>query len=205
MIIRDHCLPGSYHNREGWTPRCAWPEDCTVQWGGDGLVFAPDGTHAYTTAFFEAFPTEPSTFLRGEGPTVEAAEAEAFAKLERYLACPGHEFEKAGYTNGAGLCKHCRLFRSRIFEPEPEPEVPATFLGRVFSGDPAALAQVLASWAEASRHLHVPATDAGDPELFHGHGHTCGRCPWGRDGTQDRTQEEYDAHVAQTGHVGDDR
>lgn len=33
------------------------------------------------------------------------------------------------------------------------------------------------------------------------HGYTCGHCSWGRD--RGRTRTEYDAHVAETGHVGD--
>lgn len=141
MIIADHCKPGS--TRGNYTPACAWPEGCYVQWGDSGIVFrkssAPSGietlagalagdkeciapaaeilANSYTTAFFEAFPQAPKTFIRGEGATVAEAEANAFTNLQRYLACPGHEFERRGYTNGAGFCRHCGLFKSKAFEP----------------------------------------------------------------------------------------
>lgn len=120
-----------------WPCKKPWPGDCFVQCGGDGLVF-PSGhmekcftkgemiegladaladPKTYTTAFFEAFPREPDTFIRGEGKTIEEAEAQAWEHLERIKACPGHEYEKRGYTNGAGLCRHCDLFKSKVFEP----------------------------------------------------------------------------------------
>ncbi len=109
-----------------------WPEDCFVQCGDDGLVIskpmqgvlesenplkeAVENT-SYTTAFFEAFPNNPNTFIRGEGPTVEDAEKSAWDKLQKYMTCKGHIFERRKYTNGAGFCKHCGLFNSKAFEP----------------------------------------------------------------------------------------
>lgn len=118
MIIRPHNQPGAYDNREGWLPLCAWPEDCTVQWGDVGLVVCREkDKENYLTAFFEAFPVEPRTFIRGEGKTIVEAEANAFAKLERYQACAGHEFEMGTFLNGAGICKHCRMFSSKAIEP----------------------------------------------------------------------------------------
>jgi hypothetical protein len=69
----------------------------------------------YRTAFFEAFLKDPNTFIRGEGKTVAEAEAHAWAQLERIRACPGHDFETRGYTNGCGFCKHCALFMSGVF------------------------------------------------------------------------------------------
>lgn len=75
----------------------------------------------YTTAFFEAFPDMPgidgSIFLRGEGKTVAEAEQQAWEKYQKHLACPGHEFERRGYTNGGGFCKHCNMFKGKVFEP----------------------------------------------------------------------------------------
>lgn len=119
-----------------------WAEDCFVQCGGDGIVFSQGGFQeimfsdnpieslakesakptTYRTAFFEAFPRNPDTFIRGEGKTIEEAEEKAWNKLQKYLACTGHEFEKRGYTNGAGFCKHCNMFASKVFEPEPPTE-----------------------------------------------------------------------------------
>jgi hypothetical protein len=95
--------------------RHPWPEECFVQGGGDGVVFRKGGS--YTTAFFEAFPEAPRTFIRGEGKTIEAAELDAWEQYERILACAGHEFERGTYRNGYGRCKHCGLGKSNAFEP----------------------------------------------------------------------------------------
>lgn len=92
-----------------------WDEDCFVQCGDSGLVLKAENT--YNTAFFEAFPTNPKTFIRGEGETIQEAEERAFEKLQKYKKCEKHEFERNGYTNGAGFCKHCGLFKSKCFEP----------------------------------------------------------------------------------------
>jgi hypothetical protein len=87
-----------------------------VQWGAKGVVISAKGN--YATAFFEAFPNDPATFIRGEGATVAEAEEKALARWRRHKACAGHEFERRGYRNGAGVCKHCGLFNSDAFEPE---------------------------------------------------------------------------------------
>jgi hypothetical protein len=91
-----------------------WPEDCFVQAGEKGLVLA---RHSYSTAFFEAFPKNPSTFIRGEGKTVAKAEKSAWVQFQKYLQCPGHEFERRSYKNGAGFYRHCELFNSNAFQP----------------------------------------------------------------------------------------
>lgn len=115
-IIASHCAPGGWRYRASpYQPVCAWPEDCTVQWGNEGVVIGE--TCSYTTAFFEAFPASPVTFIRGEGKTVEAAERSAFAQFERHRACASHDFERRRYTNGAGFCRHCGLFSSKAFPP----------------------------------------------------------------------------------------
>lgn len=115
--IAEQHLPGGWRSsgENAHTPTHAWPDDCYVQWGASGIVLSKTG--ARKTAFFEAFPTAPKTFIRGEGNTVAEAEAAAFAKYERQTACPGHEFERGSYRNGAGICKHCRMFSSEVFEP----------------------------------------------------------------------------------------
>lgn len=130
--------------KEPYPCQMAWPEDCFVQCGGDGLVFtkkgaledafsnrekmeeaiagvildAPVQTEHYRTAFFEAFPRNPDTFIRGEGATIEEAEEKAWNKYQRIVTCTGHEYEKRGYKNGGGICKHCGLFSSGVFEPD---------------------------------------------------------------------------------------
>jgi hypothetical protein len=139
MIIREHCRPGARANPDGWLPVSPWPADCMVQWGGAGLVLRPSGD--YRTAFFEAFPREPDTFIRGEGADVPAAEAEAWRKFARQRDCPGHKVERAGYRNGAGVCSECGLFVSKAFAPLPDPDT-SSLLGAALGGDPAALARV---------------------------------------------------------------
>jgi hypothetical protein len=95
-----------------------WPEDCFVQGDDFGIVFDTQSLEkSYTTAFFEAFPKNPETFIRGEGVNIAQAEEGAWQQYQKILNCPGHEFERRGYTNGAGFCKHCDLFNSNAFEP----------------------------------------------------------------------------------------
>lgn len=142
MSIRPHCLPGTPRNPDGALPAKAWPADCDVQWGGGGVVFTQGGS--YRTAFFEAFPADPATFIRGEGEDVLAAEAQAYAKFERILACPGHAFERRHFRNGAGVCRHCDLFMSGRFEPLPDPDT-SSLIGSALSGDPDAVATIMSA------------------------------------------------------------
>lgn len=88
---------------------------CFCQAGDKGIVFTKKGS--YRTAFFEAFPRDPNTFIRGEGKDIIEAENDAWQQFEKIMACKQHEFERRGYRNGAGFCKHCDLFLSRAFEP----------------------------------------------------------------------------------------
>lgn len=117
MVVLPHCRPGS-HSHHGHAPVRPWPDTCQVQWGDHGLVLPRVGNDSYFTAFFEAFPTDPSTFIRGEGDTIASAEENAWKKWLRIRECPGHEFEKRGYENGAGFCRFCNLFQSKVFPPE---------------------------------------------------------------------------------------
>jgi hypothetical protein len=114
-----------------------WDEDCFVQCGSSGIVLGKGSLQevfdsenplqtlgeaacdesSYITAFFEAFPNNPSTFIRGEGKTIEEAEEQAWKKCQKYKNCPEHEFERGKYTNGAGICKNCGMFSSKVFEP----------------------------------------------------------------------------------------
>lgn len=115
MIIQEGCKPGNWRNRDGWQPQYSWPENCFVQWGDKGVVFSKNGS--YTTSFFEAFPNEPKTFIRGEGETIAIAEQDAWCKFESIINCKGHEFERRGYRNGVGVCRHCGMTSSKAFEP----------------------------------------------------------------------------------------
>jgi hypothetical protein len=117
--IREEQKPGGWRHFEH-VPSESWPADCFVQWGAHGLVLGiARGVAPYTTAFFEAFPVAPSTFIRGEGATIAEAEAQAFAKWERIKACPEHLFERRGYKNGYGICSRCD-FGAMVFAPLPE-------------------------------------------------------------------------------------
>jgi hypothetical protein len=125
--------------------RCAWPADCHIQGGGDGLVLCegsiaeaianpvatlmivagalggPVSQSHYRTAFFEAFPAVPKTFIRGEGTTIAEAERHAWAQFERIRGCGHHKFERRGYRTGAGVCRTCGLFSSEAFNSTLDP------------------------------------------------------------------------------------
>lgn len=82
-----------------------------MQWGVSGLVLRDEAAGgSYGTAFFEAFPGN-GGFLRGEGETLELAEADAFAVFSRENACPGHVWGRRGYLNGGAFCLRCKCFK----------------------------------------------------------------------------------------------
>ena len=111
MPKRIFCMyTGSYDCKKDW------PEDCQVQGGSKGVVIVRKGIN-YETAFFEAFPAVPATFIRGEGKTIEEAEAKAWEKFERQSKCSHPSFERRNYTNGAAFCTECGMFSSKHFEP----------------------------------------------------------------------------------------
>ena len=91
-----------------------WPEDCFVQCGDKGLVISRS-SDSYTTAFFEAFPKNPSCFLRGEGANIEEAEEDCWNRYLKVKSCD-HEMERRDRTDGYGYCKHCS-YSSMVFEP----------------------------------------------------------------------------------------
>lgn len=100
--------------------RHPWPEGTFVQGSNEGLVFTGAG-RTYMTAFVEVFNERHFPFLRGEGETVHAAEDAAWKSAQAILACGndgGHEFEARGYKNGAGFCRKCNVFWSKVFTPE---------------------------------------------------------------------------------------
>jgi len=121
-----------------YKPQYEWPDDCMVQWGGNGIVLssksfekvfdldnnafeemdkATEDPKTYRTSFFESFPRDPDTFIRGEGKTIADAETDAWKKFQKYQGCQEHEFERRGYTNGGGFCKHCNMWKSKAFKP----------------------------------------------------------------------------------------
>lgn len=104
----EHKLSAMIDPAPAYTPACPWPDDCMVQWGHGIIPAVP---------FFEAFP--PGTFIRGEGDTLEQAEREAFAQYQAEFLCEhlwGRHSEGRGtYLNGAGWCRKCGAFRSKMF------------------------------------------------------------------------------------------
>jgi hypothetical protein len=93
-----------------------WSEEIFVQCGESGIVLnSKSPEKSYQTAFFEAFPKNPSCFLRGEGTTVEEAENQCWEKYQKVINC-NHEMERRDRTDGYGYCKHCS-YSSTVFEP----------------------------------------------------------------------------------------
>ena len=115
--------------------RHPWPADVGIQCGTNGLVLTSPGALAAAMsdpevaavvavgaltstsspdsyiipAFFEAFPTEPSCFLRGEGETLADAEEQCWLEYQKIMACGAHEFERRGRRDGYGFCKKCGM------------------------------------------------------------------------------------------------
>ena len=85
---------------------------------GLGLI-EPQGF--YRTAVFEAFPRNPSTFIRGEGRSLAEAEESAWLQFQKIGSCPSHEFERRGYRTGAAICRHCGLFSSHALATTLDP------------------------------------------------------------------------------------
>ena len=112
-IIAPHCRAQPQH-----LLACDWPEEAYVQWGVAARDFA-DTRGAETTAFFEVFPHGTETFIRAEGTTIETAEYAAHKKFKRQSACAEHTFVRGRYTNGAGVCGHCGMFKPDAFEELP--------------------------------------------------------------------------------------
>lgn len=82
-----------------------WPIDVYVQ--GDTSI---DTLADNDAAFFEAYPTNPSTWVRGEGATLLEAETQAWTKYQAIMNCPGHEFDRhPKRVDGYAECKHCHL------------------------------------------------------------------------------------------------
>lgn len=110
MRIADHHKPGHWRPKDtAYQPTQAWPDDCYVQWGCRGVVLSAAGS--YVTAFFEAFSSDNAGgFIRGEGETIQAAEADAFSRYTREVACQ-HRWGRQGYSNGGAICYHCKAFK----------------------------------------------------------------------------------------------
>lgn len=135
-----------------------WPTDCYIQGGDRGVVLDHAGK-PYRTAFFEAFPNDPDTFLRGEGSTVAEAEDNCWQQYQRLISCKHGPFERRNYTNGAGFCTQCGMWFPKVFdELPPDPDAPKSFMDRLFGDrDPEALAEVLETMAHIDELPEKPA------------------------------------------------
>jgi hypothetical protein len=110
---------GIFSKQPMYDCKCDWPDDCFVQSGDEGLVFSPKGN--YRTSFFEAFPRNPNTFIRGEGKTMEEAEQNAWKEFQKQSNCAldhtnPDNFDRRKMRNGLGFCKQCSV-SLMIFEP----------------------------------------------------------------------------------------
>lgn len=110
MIIEEQCREGGKNNYN-YLPHCAWGDDVRVQWGYCGVsINRKEQTVTPVKSFFEAFPPAPNnTFLRGEGDSVHDAEDRAFTQYEKMMACPQHEWDRRGRTDGYAYCKLCGM------------------------------------------------------------------------------------------------
>lgn len=94
-----------------------WPTDIFMQCGKEGIVISSKKEKpSYRTSFFEAFPNDPSTFIRGEGSSIEDAEDAAFQKYEKIMACNEHDYKRR-LDSEHGTCIKCGLFTSNCFPP----------------------------------------------------------------------------------------
>lgn len=94
---------------------------CQHEWAGDCFVQC-GGCEKYGF-FFEAFPQNPNTFLRGDSKvSIADAEEKVWQKLLKHSSCEldhanPENFEKRKYRNGVGFCVGCGMFASGIFPP----------------------------------------------------------------------------------------
>lgn len=119
----------------GVTARHPWPDDCYVH-GGERSPRVNAFGQIVRVFFVEALPRHPlPTYLWGEGPSIEAAEDDAWALFGRYQSCPHPAFEPRQWRNGSGFCVECGLWFPAVL-PAEEVDIAAPLPARVTSGDP---------------------------------------------------------------------
>lgn len=109
-------------SREEYVCQFPWPADAMLQCGGQPIH--PRVPASGRPAFFEAFPRASTNgvdaYLRGEGDTLAAAEADAWAQQQAQVACAAagpHRFVRVpGREDGYAECVVCAV-RARAFEP----------------------------------------------------------------------------------------
>lgn len=108
-VVRAHLR----HPAETHVPLPGWPDDCHVQWGRGRMARDDEGQEFRINAFFEAFPAVGGV-IRGEGETLEDAEASALARFSRESTCEHAWSRKFSHT--LGQCRLCNA-RQPVFNP----------------------------------------------------------------------------------------
>lgn len=95
-----------------------WPSTCVVKYNRESVGLPR----------CEVFCSDPETFIRGEGPTLDAAEETAWLQYVKIIECTGHVFDNRSYDSGVGWCVHCDMFSPKAFEPA---RTPCAYCGRL--------------------------------------------------------------------------
>jgi len=98
--------------------------------------------------------------------------------------------------------EHVALFDTMNY-PKTAAMYPSALAAALGEGTPAPAPDRRHAWCEACGYAH-PINDSDCVEERNIHGYTCGRCDWGRS-DQPRSKSDYDQHVKETGHYGEDR
>lgn len=101
-----------------------WPLSTVWNLNGslDPTVNQMYGLGSVSMEVFTHEPENAATMLGADGITFEECEEKCWEKYQEYQRCQ-HTFTRESpdgghYTNGAGFCKHCGMFKSQAFEPE---------------------------------------------------------------------------------------
>jgi hypothetical protein len=106
VVIKNSC-------NEDICSTMAWDKDTYLQCGERGIVFGKKS--AYSTAFVEAFLSIDgiSTFVRGEGEDILAAEKTCFDKVKKMKSCEEHKYTRIfsgkERRDGYARCTECEL------------------------------------------------------------------------------------------------
>lgn len=101
-----------------------WPLDTVFNLNGS-LDEQKNARYREGKVYIEVFthsPENAASFFGYEAITFEKCEDILWEKYQSYIVCE-HEFSRdtkdgTHYSNGVGVCKHCGMFKSDVFEPE---------------------------------------------------------------------------------------
>lgn len=104
----------SLFDKHGYDTVQDWTNSTHLQYGRSGLVInSKNPEQSYRTAFFEAFGD--NYFARGEGATVEEAEANAYQKMLKKTICPHEHYVPFGWDMSSGKCVACHSVKRDMF------------------------------------------------------------------------------------------